>query len=91
MDDSTQYINNQKDMSLITRHARLSQIVYTIVDDASLTNETTSFILNEFELLHGKIKEMIGGRSALLELISKKCSKESINIHNPSNVRSKGC
>ncbi|KAH7524921.1 hypothetical protein FEM48_Zijuj06G0170600 [Ziziphus jujuba var. spinosa] len=59
-DDNGQEMNDQNDMSLVTRHASLSRACSNLIDDASLTIKDTKFLLNEIELLRGKIKEMNG-------------------------------
>ncbi|KAH7515843.1 hypothetical protein FEM48_Zijuj10G0069200 [Ziziphus jujuba var. spinosa] len=53
-------MNDQDDMSLVTRHASLSRACSNLIGDASLTVEGTKFLLNEIEMLRSKIKEMNG-------------------------------
>ena len=42
------------------------------VDDASLTSEGTNLLVDELEMIHGKIKEMNNSHSTVLDLIGKK-------------------
>ncbi|KAH7516085.1 hypothetical protein FEM48_Zijuj10G0097400 [Ziziphus jujuba var. spinosa] len=84
-------MNDLHDMSLVTRHASLSQACSTLVDDASLIVEGIKFLLNEIELLCGKIKEMNGDGILVPETNSKRSTKELSSINNPSHVRSKEC
>ncbi|KAH7546187.1 hypothetical protein FEM48_Zijuj01G0173900 [Ziziphus jujuba var. spinosa] len=90
-DNNGQAMNDQDDMSLVTRHASLSRAYSNLIDDASLTVEGTKFLLNEIELLCGKIKEMNGDGMLVPETNSKKSTQELPSISNPSHVRSKGC
>ena len=62
-----------------------------VVDDACLTVECTNILLNELEMVHGKIKEMNSTHSAVLESIEKIGIKEPKSINNPTHVRSKRC
>ena len=88
MDNNGQEI---AESSITIRHSRLSQWASTVVDDASLTSEGTNLLVNEMEMIHGKIKEMDNSHSTVLDLIGKKSSKEPKSIINPTHVRSKGC
>ena len=65
MDNNNQEIDES---SITIRNSRLSQLASLVVDDASLTSEGTNLLVNELEMIHGKIKEMNNSHSTVLEI-----------------------
>lgn len=86
--------NNSEEIvesSITTRHSRLSQLASMVVDDASFTSEGTNLLMNELEMIYGKIKEMNNSHSTVLNSIGNKSSKEPKSIINLTHFRSQGC
>ncbi|KAF3438280.1 hypothetical protein FNV43_RR21041 [Rhamnella rubrinervis] len=86
-----QEINDLQDKSLIMRHVQLSQLASMVIDDACLTVECSNILLNEFEMVHEKIKEMNSTHNVVMESIGNRSSKETKSISNPTHMRLKGC
>ncbi|XP_074560094.1 protein FAR1-RELATED SEQUENCE 5-like [Curcuma longa] len=79
------------DRFLMSRHSKLSYKASVLIDDASLTDEGTNFLEEQFDCIYNKIQEIN---------ISKKCgsgsqTKKSLDrnpvIIDPSLIRTKGC
>ncbi|KAL2474720.1 Protein FAR1-RELATED SEQUENCE [Abeliophyllum distichum] len=62
-----------------------------MVDDAALTDTRTSFLMEEFEKLHIRVKELDDGGNVDMGRSNSKSQEESQTIHDPSIVRAKGC
>ncbi|KAL2526712.1 Protein FAR1-RELATED SEQUENCE [Abeliophyllum distichum] len=78
------------DKSLMARHGLLAHKASMVVDDASLTDARSSYLLGELENLHLRVKEIDAvGNNANPHSSSK--SREQQSIEDPSEVRAKGC
>ncbi|KAL2481958.1 Protein FAR1-RELATED SEQUENCE 5 [Abeliophyllum distichum] len=79
------------DKSLLARHGLLAHKASILVDDASLTDARSTYLLGEFENFHLRVKEIdIVGNTGIPNYSSK--SRESQQfIEDPSEVRAKGC
>ncbi|KAL2487252.1 Protein FAR1-RELATED SEQUENCE [Abeliophyllum distichum] len=75
----------------MARHGLLAHKAAILVDDASLTDGRSTYLLGEFENLHLRIKQIdIVGNTGIPNYSSK--SRESQQfIEDPSEVRAKGC
>ncbi|KAL2470377.1 Protein FAR1-RELATED SEQUENCE [Abeliophyllum distichum] len=62
-----------------------------MVDDAALTDARTSFMMEEFESLHIRMKEIDDGGNLGFNRIGNKNTEERNTINDPSFVRAKGC
>ncbi|KAL2454943.1 Protein FAR1-RELATED SEQUENCE 5 [Abeliophyllum distichum] len=87
----TQSVEEGADKSLMARRGLLAHKAAILVDDASLTEGRSSYLLGEFENLHLRVKQIdIVGNTAIPNYSSK--SRESQQfIEDPSEVRAKGC
>ncbi|KAL2479352.1 Protein FAR1-RELATED SEQUENCE [Abeliophyllum distichum] len=78
------------DKCLMARHGLLAHKAMMLVDDASLTDARSSYLLGEFENLHLRIKEIdFDGNNVNPHSNSK--SREQRDIQDPTEVRAKGC
>ncbi|KAL2542658.1 Protein FAR1-RELATED SEQUENCE 5 [Abeliophyllum distichum] len=78
------------DKSLMARHGLLAHKASMIVDDASLTDARSNYLLGEFENLHLRVKEIdFDGHNVNTHSSSK--SREQQVIEDPTEVRAKGC
>ncbi|KAL2499549.1 Protein FAR-RED IMPAIRED RESPONSE 1 [Abeliophyllum distichum] len=77
--------------SLLSRHGMLAHKSSLLVDDASLTDARTSFLMEEFATLHLRIKDIHDGGHVGLSRDRNKNVEERIAICDPSFVRAKGC
>ncbi|KAL2493432.1 Protein FAR1-RELATED SEQUENCE 5 [Abeliophyllum distichum] len=77
--------------SLMARHGMLAHKSSLMVDDAALIDTRTSFLMEEFEKLHIRVKELDDGGNVDMGRSNSKSQEESQTIHDPSIVRAKGC
>ncbi|KAL2454869.1 Protein FAR1-RELATED SEQUENCE [Abeliophyllum distichum] len=78
------------DKCLMVRHRLLAHKATMLVDDASLTDARSSYLLCEFENLHLRVKEIdFDGNHVNPHSNSK--SREQQGIQDPTEVRAKGC
>ncbi|KAL2484398.1 Protein FAR1-RELATED SEQUENCE 5 [Abeliophyllum distichum] len=77
--------------SLMSRHGMLAHKCSLMVDDAALTDARTSFMMEEFESLHIRMKEIDDGGNLGFNRIGNKNRDERNTINDPSFVRAKGC
>ncbi|XP_042381987.1 protein FAR1-RELATED SEQUENCE 5-like isoform X2 [Zingiber officinale] len=86
------YINDpDPERCLMSRHSRLSYKASILIDDASLTNEGTTFLDEQFDSIYNKIQEMNISRTCNDRSQKKKSVDEGLGIIDPSSVRTKGC
>ncbi|XP_042458601.1 protein FAR1-RELATED SEQUENCE 5-like [Zingiber officinale] len=76
---------------LTSRHSKLSYKVSVLIDDASLTDEGTNFLNEQFDCIYNKIQEMNISRTCGNGSQRKNSMDEAPNIIDPSSVRTKGC
>ncbi|XP_073121347.1 protein FAR1-RELATED SEQUENCE 5-like [Henckelia pumila] len=84
-------ISDDPERFLMSRHARLSYKASILIDDASLTDEGTKFLEEQFNYISGKIKNMNNCRTFPNEIQMKRTRDETPRIIDPSEVRTKGC
>ncbi|KAH6783669.1 hypothetical protein C2S52_008628 [Perilla frutescens var. hirtella] len=83
--------NDSPTKFLMSRHSRLSYKASMIIDDASLTEEGTKFLDEQFDYIHGKIKYMSISPTFIKESQRRKILDKAPNINDPSEIRTKGC
>ncbi|XP_073121051.1 protein FAR1-RELATED SEQUENCE 5-like [Henckelia pumila] len=76
---------------LISRHSKLSYRASVLIDNASLTNEGTRFLDEQFDYIDSKIREINSSRTFNSGIQMKKTRDETLGIIDPSEVRTKGC
>ncbi|KAL2486431.1 Protein FAR1-RELATED SEQUENCE [Abeliophyllum distichum] len=92
-DDLTAVLStdDRSSTSLMGRHGLLSHKASLIVDDASLTDERSTFLMGEFESLHIRVKEITDGGNIGSTRYKSITRPDSVTIEDPSAVRAKGC
>ncbi|XP_042380975.1 protein FAR1-RELATED SEQUENCE 5-like [Zingiber officinale] len=89
------FLGEQKDPDpgrfLMSRHSRLSYKASLLIDSASLTDEGTNFLDEQFDCIYNKIQEMNIIKPCGDGSKRKKSIDESLGIIDPSSVRTKGC
>ncbi|KAH6786377.1 hypothetical protein C2S52_005929 [Perilla frutescens var. hirtella] len=88
---SDQNMNDSPTKFLMSRHSRLSCKASVIIDDASLIEEGTNFLDEQLDYIHEKIKEMSISPTSLKESQRRKNLDKTMNINDPSEIRTKGC
>ncbi|KAL2472446.1 Protein FAR1-RELATED SEQUENCE 5 [Abeliophyllum distichum] len=79
------------DKSLLARHGLLAHKTSILVDDTSLTDARSTYLLGEFENLHLRVKQIdIVGNIDIPNYSSKSHESQQF-IEDPSEVRAKGC
>ncbi|XP_042419722.1 protein FAR1-RELATED SEQUENCE 5-like [Zingiber officinale] len=76
---------------LMSRHSRLSYKASVLIDDASLTDEGTNFLEEQFDCIYNKIQEINISKTCGDGNKRKKSMEEGLGIIDPSSVRTKGC
>ncbi|XP_057810058.1 uncharacterized protein LOC131024560 [Salvia miltiorrhiza] len=76
---------------LMSRRSKLSYKASILIDDASLTDEGTKFLDEQFDYIHGKIKEMSISPTSIYESQIRKSLDKLRNISDPSEIRTKEC
>lgn len=62
-----------------------------MVDEASLTDDGTRFLVEQLHLIQSKIKEMNNRVNFAEESQRKTSSEKTCDIKDPSDIRTKGC
>ncbi|XP_042466626.1 uncharacterized protein LOC122049290 [Zingiber officinale] len=75
----------------MSRHWRLSYKASVVIDDASLTDEGTNFLDEQFDCIYNKIQEMNISRKCDNQSQRKKAIDGAPSIVDPSLVRAKDC
>ncbi|KAL2481287.1 Protein FAR1-RELATED SEQUENCE [Abeliophyllum distichum] len=79
------------DKSLMARHGLLAHKAAILVDDASLTDARSTYLLGEFKNLYLRVKEIdIDGNTGIPNY-SRKSRESQQFIEDPSEVRAKRC
>ncbi|XP_074583474.1 protein FAR1-RELATED SEQUENCE 5-like [Curcuma longa] len=76
---------------LMSRHSKLSYKASILIDDASLTDEGTNFLDEQFDCIYTKIQEMNNSKKCDHVSQRKKSMDETPVIIDHSLVRTKGC
>ncbi|XP_074576084.1 protein FAR1-RELATED SEQUENCE 5-like [Curcuma longa] len=76
---------------LMSRHSKLSYKASVLVDDASLTDEGTNFLDEQFDCIYKKIQEMNNGKKCDHGSQRNKSTDGTPVVSDPSLVRTKGC
>ncbi|XP_074592495.1 protein FAR-RED IMPAIRED RESPONSE 1-like [Curcuma longa] len=76
---------------LMSRHSKLSYKASVLIDDASLTDEGTKFLDEQFDCIYKKIQEMNIGKNCDYGSQRNKSMDEPPVVSDPSLVRTKRC
>ncbi|KAL2461345.1 Protein FAR1-RELATED SEQUENCE 5 [Abeliophyllum distichum] len=83
--------NESSSTSLMGRHGLLAHKASLIVDEGALTSARSTFLMDEFESLHLRVKEIDDGGHIGSMRHNTTSRVDSCPIHDPSAVRAKGC
>ncbi|KAL2471519.1 Protein FAR1-RELATED SEQUENCE [Abeliophyllum distichum] len=73
----------------MSRHGMLAHAASELVDDASLTDARSTFLLGEFQSLRIRVKDIDSGGN--IGMSRNKTREETQVIRDPNPVRAKGC
>ncbi|KAL2465279.1 Protein FAR1-RELATED SEQUENCE 5 [Abeliophyllum distichum] len=82
-------VDNSSGHSLMSRHGMLAHAASELVDDASLTDARSTFLLDEFQSLRIRVKVIDSGSD--IGMSRNKTREETQVIRDPNPVRAKGC
>ncbi|KAK9904611.1 hypothetical protein M0R45_000573 [Rubus argutus] len=88
-DDDGVEVKDMGDKSLIMRHIQLSQLSQTVIDEASLSPETTDYLKEGLEKLRIGIKELCLSLG-VEEVSSTKRKPQQLIVKEPAQVKAKG-
>ncbi|KZV13530.1 protein FAR-RED ELONGATED HYPOCOTYL 3-like, partial [Dorcoceras hygrometricum] len=83
-------VNNDRERFLMSRHSRLSFKASVLVDEASLTDEGTKFLDEQFDHIYTKIKYMNSSRTFDSRNLRKRTMDGARGIIDPAEIRTKG-
>ncbi|KAL2541989.1 Protein FAR1-RELATED SEQUENCE [Abeliophyllum distichum] len=75
----------------MARHGMLAHKSSILIDEAALTDARTTMLMEEFNSLHIRIKEMDDGGNSDFSRIRNKSRDQTDAIGDPNAVRAKGC
>ncbi|KAL2455228.1 Protein FAR1-RELATED SEQUENCE [Abeliophyllum distichum] len=81
-------VDNSSGQSLMSRHGMLAQVASELVDDASLTDARSTFLLGEFQSLRIRVKDIDSGGD--IGMSRNKTREETQVIRDPNPIRAKG-
>ncbi|KAL2524908.1 Protein FAR1-RELATED SEQUENCE [Abeliophyllum distichum] len=81
-------VDNSSGQSLISRHGMLAHAASELVDDASLTDARSTFLLSEFQNLRIRVKDIDSGSD--IGMSRNKTREETQVVRDPNPVRTKG-
>ncbi|KAL2465760.1 Protein FAR1-RELATED SEQUENCE [Abeliophyllum distichum] len=82
---------NFSSTSLMAIHGLLTHKSSVLIDDAALTDAHTTFLMEEFDSLHIRIKEIYDGENAGFSRNKDKSREQNEPNGDPSAIRAKGC
>ncbi|KAL2470733.1 Protein FAR1-RELATED SEQUENCE 5 [Abeliophyllum distichum] len=82
-------VDNSSGHSLMSRHGMLAHAASELVDDASLTDARSTFLLGEFQCLRIRVKDIDSGGD--IGMSRNKTREEIQVIRDPNPVKAKGC
>ncbi|KAL2465759.1 Protein FAR1-RELATED SEQUENCE [Abeliophyllum distichum] len=80
-----------KSTSLMAIHGLLTHKSSVLIDDTALTDTRTTFLMEEFDSLHIRIKEIYDGENAGFSRNKDKSREQNEPNGDPSAIRAKGC
>ncbi|KAL2480921.1 Protein FAR1-RELATED SEQUENCE [Abeliophyllum distichum] len=75
----------------MSRHSMLSHAASDLVDEGSLTDARSTFLLSEFQSLRIRVKDIDTGGEVGMSRNRNKSVEETQVVCNPNPVRAKGC
>ncbi|KAL2470413.1 Protein FAR1-RELATED SEQUENCE [Abeliophyllum distichum] len=85
------YVHTDPGHSLMSRHSMLSYAASNLVDEGSLTDARSTFLLSEFQSLRIRVKDIdTGGEVGMSRNINKSVEETRV-VCDPNPVRAKGC
>ncbi|KAL2511451.1 Protein FAR1-RELATED SEQUENCE [Abeliophyllum distichum] len=85
------YVHTDPGYSLMSRHSMLSHAASDLVDEGSLTDARSSFLLSEFQSLRIRVKDIDTGGEVGMSRNRNKSVEETQVVCDPNPVRAKGC
>ncbi|KAL2470770.1 Protein FAR1-RELATED SEQUENCE 5 [Abeliophyllum distichum] len=82
-------VDNSYGQSLMSRHGMLTHVASELVDDTSLIDARSTFLLGEFQSLRICVKDIDSGCN--IGMSRKKIREETQSFGDPNLVRAKGC
>ncbi|KAL2454193.1 Protein FAR-RED IMPAIRED RESPONSE 1 [Abeliophyllum distichum] len=84
-------MSSSQSTSLMAIHGLLTHKSSVLIDDAALTDARTIFLMEEFDSLHIRIKEIYDGENAGFSRNKDKSREQNETNGDPSAIRTKGC
>ncbi|KAL2479306.1 Protein FAR1-RELATED SEQUENCE 5 [Abeliophyllum distichum] len=85
------YIHTDPGHSLMSRHSMLSYAASDLVDEGSLTDARSTFLLSEFQSLRIWVKDIDTGGDVGMSKNRNRSLEETQVVYDPNPVRAKGC
>ncbi|KAL2470935.1 Protein FAR1-RELATED SEQUENCE [Abeliophyllum distichum] len=85
------YVHTDPDHSLMSRHSMLSYAALDLVDEGSLTDVRSTFLLSEFQSLCIRVKDIDTGGEVGMSRNRNKSVEETQVVCDPNPVRGKWC
>ncbi|KAL2512113.1 Protein FAR1-RELATED SEQUENCE [Abeliophyllum distichum] len=85
------YVHTDPGHSLMSRHSMLSYAASDLVDEGSLTDVRSTFLLSEFQSLRIRVKDIDTGGEVGMSRNRNKSVEETQVVCDPNPVRAKGC
>ncbi|KAL2517411.1 Protein FAR1-RELATED SEQUENCE 5 [Abeliophyllum distichum] len=85
------YVHTDLGHSLMSRHSMLSYAASDLVDEGSLTDARSTFLLSEFQSLRIQVKDIDSGGEVGMSRNRNKSVEETHVVCDPNPVRAKGC
>ncbi|KAL2525374.1 Protein FAR1-RELATED SEQUENCE 5 [Abeliophyllum distichum] len=85
------YVHTDPGHSLMSRHSMLSYAASDLVDEGSLTDARSTFLLSEFQSLRIRVKDIDTGGDVGMSRNRNSSLEETQVVCDPNPVRAKGC
>ncbi|KAL2491637.1 Protein FAR1-RELATED SEQUENCE [Abeliophyllum distichum] len=85
------YIHTDPGHSLMSRHSMLSYAASDLVDEGSLTDARSTFLLSEFQSLRIRVKDIDTGGDVGMSKNRNRSLEETQVVYDPNPIRAKGC
>ncbi|KAL2518786.1 Protein FAR1-RELATED SEQUENCE [Abeliophyllum distichum] len=84
------YVHTDPSHSLMSRHSILSYAALDLVNEGSLTNVRSTFLLSEFQSLRIRVKDIVTGSNISMRKNRNKSVEETQVVCYPNPVRAQG-
>ncbi|KAL2485851.1 Protein FAR1-RELATED SEQUENCE [Abeliophyllum distichum] len=85
------YVHTDPGHSLMSRHSMLSYAASDLVDEGSLRDARSAFLLSEFQSLRIRVKDIDTGGDVGMSRNRNSSLEETQVVCDPNPVRAKGC